>query len=61
VKKLKASVATAVLCITPLLGQEANSGFDLRATITGQAVDSGLLTQYPRDGSGVAANGKREM
>jgi len=55
VRKLKGSVATAVLCVTPLLGQEANSGFDLRATITGQAAYSGLLTQYPRDGSGVAA------
>ena len=54
-RKLKGSVATAVLCVTPLLGQEANSGFDLRATIAGQAVDSGLLTQHPRDGSGVAA------
>ena len=39
----------------PVFGQEAQSGFDLSATVTGQGVYSPALKQYPRDGSGAAA------
>jgi hypothetical protein len=42
------------------LAQEANSGIDLRATITGQAVYDHNLTESPRDGSPVVA-GFRSM
>jgi hypothetical protein len=45
----------AALAVTPLLGQEAQSGFDLSATVTGQAAYSNLLTRYPRNGSGAMA------
>jgi hypothetical protein len=34
-----------------LLGQEANSGLDLSATVSAEAVESHELTQSPRDGS----------
>jgi hypothetical protein len=36
-------------------GQEANSGFDLRATFSAAAFDSGELTDAPRNGSPVDA------
>ena len=38
------------LCAPALFGQEAGSGVDLQATITGQAVYSHELTQPPRNG-----------
>jgi hypothetical protein len=37
------------------LAQEADSGIDLRATVSGEAVYSHSLTESPRDGSPVAA------
>jgi hypothetical protein len=40
-----------VTCIPTLAAQEANSGFDLRASLSGQFAASGLSTQDPRDGS----------
>jgi hypothetical protein len=43
-----------------LFAQEAGSGFDLRATLTGQAVGSTELTQAPRSGSSAVA-GFRSM
>ncbi|HEY3826366.1 MAG TPA: hypothetical protein VGL82_17495 [Bryobacteraceae bacterium] len=42
------------------LAQEANSGIDLRATVTGQAVYDHELTESPRDGSPFVA-GFRSM
>jgi hypothetical protein len=54
----RAVFITALLCLpcgvlgTRLLcAQEASSGFDLRATLTGQAVASSELTEAPRSGS----------
>jgi hypothetical protein len=38
--------------------QEARSGFDLRATLTGQAVASNLLTAAPRSGSPIVAGSR---
>ena len=38
-----------------LPAQEANSGFDVRATLTGQVMASNDLTQAPRSGSPVSA------
>jgi hypothetical protein len=43
-----------------LLAQEAHSGFDLRASVTAQAVVSNMLTEEPRSGS-VAAAGFRSV
>jgi hypothetical protein len=43
-----------------LMAQEANSGIDLRATITGESVYDHALTESPRDGSPVVA-GFRSM
>jgi len=43
-----------VMCAR-LPGQEASSGIDLRATVTGEAVYSHQLTESPRDGSPAAA------
>ena len=40
-----------VLSAPLLCAQEASSGFDLRATLTGQAVASNELTETPRSGS----------
>lgn len=40
-----------VLCSPLLQAQEAGSGFDLRATLSGQAVASTLSTEDPRSGS----------
>jgi hypothetical protein len=40
---------------TASLAQEADSGIDLRATVSGEAVYSHVLTEYPRDGSPAAA------
>ncbi len=48
-------LALSLLAVAPVFGQEAQSGFDLSATVTGQGVYSGLLKQSPRDGSGAAA------
>jgi hypothetical protein len=44
----------------PTAAQEANSGIDLRATVTGQAVVAHELTESPRDGAPAAA-GFRSM
>src|ERR1700689_5154492 len=38
-----------------LLAQEASSGIDLRATVTGEAVYDHALTESPRDGSPMVA------
>jgi hypothetical protein len=40
-----------LLCVQCLSAQEATSGFDLRATLSGQAVASTLSTEDPRSGS----------
>src|SRR5579862_4762947 len=44
-------------CLLPigLLAQEANSGFDLRATVSGGGFYSPQLTSAPRDGAPVTA------
>ncbi len=43
-------------CAGPVLsGQEAHAGFDVRATLTGQAVASKELTDAPRSGSPMVA------
>jgi len=44
-----------VLCPQLLAAQEANSGIDLRATLSGQAAASNMLTEPDRSGSPVAA------
>ncbi|HWD99916.1 MAG TPA: hypothetical protein VG345_12790 [Bryobacteraceae bacterium] len=53
------SVALLVAAFAPAAGalwaQEANSGFDLRATVSAAAFDSGDLTESPRNGSQVDA------
>jgi hypothetical protein len=41
-----------------LKAQEASSGFDLRTTLTGQAVASNELTEAPRSGSPMIAGGR---
>ena len=48
-----------LLCL-PALAQEASSGIDLLATVTGEAVYDHALTESPRDGSPVVA-GFRSM
>jgi hypothetical protein len=48
----------AVLDTQFLHSQEARSGFDLRATLTGQAVASNLLTEAPRSGSAMIAGSR---
>jgi hypothetical protein len=40
---------------TPADAQEANSGFNLRATLSGQLMASNVLTEAPRSGSPVSA------
>jgi hypothetical protein len=49
-----------LLPFSALLAQEATSGIDLQATVTGQAVYDHALTETPRDGSPVVA-GFRSM
>lgn len=49
---------SATLCAGLLDAQEASSGFDVRATITGQAVASNLLTSAPRSGSPMIAGSR---
>ncbi|MDQ2899688.1 MAG: hypothetical protein M3Y07_07795, partial [Acidobacteriota bacterium] len=46
-----------LLCLTPagLRGQEAASGFDLRATVSGVATSSRELTDETQSGSEVGA------
>lgn len=48
-------LATGTLWPQRLFAQEASSGFDLRATVTGQVVASNELTEEPRSGAPVAA------
>jgi len=52
----------ALICLpfSALLAQEAGSGIDLRATISGEAVYDHALTENPREGSPVVA-GFRSM
>lgn len=47
--------ALLLLPFSSLLAQEASSGIDLGATVTGEAVFSHSLTESPRDGAPVAA------
>jgi hypothetical protein len=47
-------------CTSFLCGQEAHSGFDLRATASGQAIVSNVLTEEPRSGAPFSA-GFRSM
>jgi hypothetical protein len=53
------SLLGCLVCAFPfcrtVFAQEANSGFDLRATLTGQAMGSNELSDEPRDGSPVTA------
>ena len=49
---------SAILGAGLLNAQEASSGFDVRATITGQAVASNLLTAAPRSGSPIIAGSR---
>jgi hypothetical protein len=48
-------LACGTLGAQVLRSQEADSGFDFRATVTGQAVASNLLTEAPRSGSPMIA------
>ena len=41
--------------LAPLAGQEANAGFDLSATLSGEPIYSHELTESPRDGSALDA------
>lgn len=52
---MKSLAAFAFLSCFPLLAQEAQSGFDLRANVSGEAVYSPALTESPRDGAPEAA------
>jgi hypothetical protein len=52
--------AFSVLALSRAFAQEASSGIDLRATVTGEAVAARELTDAPRDGAPVAA-GFRSM
>jgi hypothetical protein len=52
--------ALAFFRLSTLLAQEANSGIDLRATVSGEAVFAHELTDSPRDGAPAAA-GFRSM
>jgi len=53
-------VLLAVVAWTQVLySQEAQSGFDFRATLTGQAVASNLLAAAPRSGSPIVAGSRR--
>jgi hypothetical protein len=63
----RAAIRVAILCLVcgvlrglSLSAQEASSGFDLRATLTGQAVASNELTSAPRSGSPMIA-GERSV
>lgn len=51
-------VLLALLVGNSLSAQEANSGFDLRATLTGEAVASNELTEAPRSGSPMIAGSR---
>jgi hypothetical protein len=48
---LAAALACGAQLVAPLRAQEASSGFDLRATLTGQGVASNELTEAPRSGA----------
>jgi len=59
---MRARLAFVVCCLavgardaSVIRAQEAGSGFDVRATLSGQGVISNLLTQPPRDGSPASA------
>jgi hypothetical protein len=58
-KPFHACLLAAALWATPssrlLLGQEASSGVDLRATLTGQVMGSSELSEEPRNGAPVTA------
>jgi hypothetical protein len=58
--KFCAVSALMLSAFSALLAQEASSGIDLQATITGQAAYDHQLTESPRDGSPVVA-GFRSM
>ncbi|WP_263353853.1 hypothetical protein [Acidicapsa acidisoli] len=51
IKALALCLLSAVLCPQFIAAQEANSGFDLRATLSGQAAVSSISTETPRSGS----------
>jgi hypothetical protein len=51
-------LAAGVLTSHLVCAQEASSGFDLRATLTGQMVASNELTEAPRSGSPVIAGSR---
>jgi hypothetical protein len=59
---MKSGPLCALICLpfSVLFAQEADSGIDLRATVTGEAVYANQLTESPRSGSPVAA-GFRSM
>jgi hypothetical protein len=50
--------ATLLLFGVSAYAQEATSGFDLRATVTGQGVYSRELTERPRSGDPVLAGAR---
>ncbi len=54
------SILCVALSAPNLSAQEAHSGFDLRATVTGQTMASNALSEEPRSGS-VAAAGFRSV
>ncbi len=60
---MQISVRLAILCcllLPRVWGQEANSGFEVRTTLSAEAVESPDLTEAPRDGN-QASGGFRAM
>jgi hypothetical protein len=49
-RALRIWLVSGVLCPVYLAAQEANSGLDLRATVTGQFTASNTFTEVPRSG-----------
>src|SRR5580658_7148163 len=56
----RSAVLIGFLSMSSAFAQEASSGIDLRATITGEAVYDNQLTESPRNGAPVAG-GFRSM
>ncbi len=60
IRSRTAALLVWALCANVGLSQEARSGFDLRATVTGQTMASNALSEEPRSGS-VATGGFRAI
>ena len=51
-------LASGVFAAQTVVAQEASSGFDLRATLTAQAIASNELTEEPRSGAPIAVGSR---